>query len=112
MSNAEVSSMETNCSLSIVCSKIIHCKDVAVNIMFTHDKQDYSCRLLYLSVGNLKKFEKKLKMDQFFVALNTISFLSFKQIFDAAIALDGRPIDFKVFQSVLGLFIFCLRLVS
>ena len=64
--------------------------------MFTHGKQDYSCRLLYLSVGNLKKFEKKLKMDQFFVALNTISFLSFKQIFDAVNALDGRPIDFKV----------------
>ena len=33
-------------------------------------------------------------------------------MFDAVIALDGRPIDFKVFQSSLGLGIFCLRLVS
>ena len=51
-------------------------------------------------------------MEQFFVALNTISFLPFKQIFDAATALDGRPIDFDVFQSSLGLLIFCLRLVT
>ena len=50
-------------------------------------------------------------MEQFFVALNTISFLSFKQMFVAVTALDGRPIDFKVFQSSLGSFIFCLRLV-
>ena len=50
-------------------------------------------------------------MKQFFVALNTISFLSFKQMFDVT-ALDGRPIDFKVFQSSLTLFIFCQRLVS
>ena len=46
------------------------------------------------------------------MALNTISFLSFKQMFDAVTALGGRPIDLKVFQSSLGLFIFCLRLVS
>ena len=51
-------------------------------------------------------------MEQFFVALNIISFLSVKQMFDAVNALDGsRLIDFKVFQSSLGLFIFCLRLV-
>ena len=31
---------------------------------------------------------------------------------DADAALDGKPIDFKVFQSSLGLFIFCLRLIS
>ena len=38
--------------------------------------------------------------------------LSFKQMFDAHAALDGKPIDIKVFQSSLGLFIFCLRLIS
>ena len=37
-------------------------------------------------------------MKQFFVALNTISFLSFKQMLEAVTALDGKPIDFKVFQ--------------
>ena len=31
---------------------------------------------------------------------------------EADAALDGKPIDFKVFQSSLGLFIFCLRVVS
>ena len=41
--------------------------------------------------------------------LNTISFLSFKQMLDAVLALDGKPIYFKVFQSSLGLFVFCLR---
>ena len=46
------------------------------------------------------------------MALNTISSLSFKQMLDAVTALDGRPIDFKVFQSSLGSFIFYLRLVS
>ena len=51
-------------------------------------------------------------MEQFFVALNTILFLSFKQMLDAITALDDKPMDFKVFQSSLGLFIFCLRLVS
>ena len=51
-------------------------------------------------------------MDQFFVSLKTISFLSLKQMFDADADLDGKPIDFKVFQSSLGLFIFCLRLIS
>ena len=30
-------------------------------------------------------------MEQFFVALNTILFLSFKQMFDAVTVLDGRP---------------------
>ena len=59
------------------------------------------------------RLEKKLlEMWQLFVLLKTISFLSFKQMFDAHAALDGKPIDFKVFQSSLGLFIFCLRLIS
>ena len=58
--------------------------------------------------GRLEK--QFLKMEQFFVALNAI--LSFKQMFDVVTALDGRPTDFKVFQSSLGLLIFCLRLVS
>ena len=31
---------------------------------------------------------------------------------DAVTTLDGKPIDFKILQSSLGLFIFCLRLVS
>ena len=31
---------------------------------------------------------------------------------DTVVALDGRPVDFKIFQSSLGLFIFCLRWVS
>ena len=54
------------------------------------------------------RLEKKLlKMEQFFLLLKKISFLSFKQMFDADAALDGKPIDFKVFQSSLGLFIFC-----
>ena len=59
------------------------------------------------------RLEKKLlKMEQFFVSLKTISFLSFKQMFDGDTALDGKPIDFKVFQSSLGLFIFSLMLIS
>ena len=45
-------------------------------------------------------------MEQFFEALNNISFLLFKQMFDAVTALDGRPIDFNVFQSSLSLFFF------
>ena len=54
------------------------------------------------------RLEKKLlKMEQFFLLLKKISFLSFKQMFDADAALDGKPVDFKVFQSSLGLFIFC-----
>ena len=52
-----------------------------------------------------------LKMEQFFVSLKTISFLTFKQMFDADAALDGKPIDFKIFQNSLGLFIFCSRLI-
>ena len=51
-------------------------------------------------------------MEQFFELLKTISFLSLKQMFDPDAALDGNPINFKVFQSSLGLFIFCLRLIS
>ena len=51
-------------------------------------------------------------MENFFVTLNTISFLSFKEMLDAATSLDGIPMDFKVFQSFLSLVIFCLRLVS
>ena len=31
---------------------------------------------------------------------------------DAITALDGKPMDFKVFQSSLVLFIFCLKLAS
>ena len=31
---------------------------------------------------------------------------------DVFTALDGRAIDFKTFQCSLGLFTFCLRLVS
>ena len=38
-------------------------------------------------------------METFFVSSKTISFLSFQQIFDADAALDGKPMDFKVFQS-------------
>ena len=41
-----------------------------------------------------------------------ISFLYFKQIFNADPALDGKLMDFEVFQSCLGLFIFYLRLIS
>ena len=33
-------------------------------------------------------------------------------MFNADAALDGKPIDFKVFESCLGLFIFYLRLIS
>ena len=51
-------------------------------------------------------------MEQFFVALKTISFLSFKQMLAAVTALDGKAIDFKVFQCSLGLFSFCLGLAS
>ena len=46
------------------------------------------------------------------MVVNTVLFLSFKQMLDAATALGGRPIDFNVFQSSLGLFIVCLRLIS
>ena len=49
-------------------------------------------------------------MEQFFVALNTILFLSFKQMLDAITALDDKPMDFKVFQSSLGLFIFLSKI--
>ena len=45
-------------------------------------------------------------MKQFFVALNAITFLFFKQMLEAVTALDGNPIDFRAFQSSLGLFIF------
>ena len=38
-------------------------------------------------------------MEQFFVALNTISFLSFKQMLDAVTASHDKAIDFKVFES-------------
>ena len=37
-------------------------------------------------------------MKQFFGLLKTNSFLFFKQMLDADAALDGKPIDFKVFQ--------------
>ena len=49
-------------------------------------------------------------MEQFFVALNTILFSSFKQMLDAITALDDKPMDFKVFQSSLGLFIFLSKI--
>ena len=60
-----------------------------------------------LGEGGSAKLEKNnFKDEAVFVALNTISFLSFKQILDAVIALDDKPMDFKVFQSSLGLFNF------
>ena len=31
---------------------------------------------------------------------------------DGVTILDHKPMDFKIFQSLLGLFVFCLRLVS
>ena len=46
------------------------------------------------------------------MALNTISFLPFEQMLDPFTALDGKLVDFNVFQSSLCLFVFCLRLVS
>ena len=45
---------------------------------------------------------KKLKME-LFVVLKTNSSLSFKQMLDAV--TDGKPMDFKVFQSSLGFFL-------
>ena len=36
-------------------------------------------------------------MEQFFVLLKTISFLSLKQMFDTDVALDGKPIYFPKF---------------
>ena len=49
------------------------------------------------------RLEKKfLEMDQFFVSSKAISFLSFKQMSDADVALDGNTMDFKAFQSSLG----------
>ena len=50
-------------------------------------------------------------MEQLFVSLKAISFLSFKKLFDIHAALDGRLIDFKIFQSSLGLFILGLKLI-
>ena len=38
-------------------------------------------------------------MEQFFVSIKTISFLSFKQIFDVDAALDGKSVDFKVYSN-------------
>ena len=59
------------------------------------------------------RLEKKvLKIEQFFVSLKAISFPSFKQMFDADAALDGKPIGFKAFQSFSGLLIFRLRLIQ
>ena len=53
-----------------------------------------------LDIKFCAKFKKYfLKMEQFFVALNTISFLSFKQMLDAVTALDNKAINFKVFES-------------
>ena len=51
-------------------------------------------------------------MEQFFVSLKAISFLPFKEMFNADAALGGKPTDFQIFQSSLGLFIFCLRFIS
>ena len=59
--------------------------------------------------GRLEK--KSLEMEQLFVLLKAMSFLSFKKMFDTHAALNGRLIDFKIFQSSLGLFIFCLKLI-
>ena len=42
------------------------------------------------SCSRLKK--KFLKMEQFFVLTKNISFLSFKQMFDADAALDSEPV--------------------
>ena len=36
-------------------------------------------------------------MEQFFVLLKTISFLSLKQMFDTDVTLDGKPIYFPKF---------------
>ena len=53
-----------------------------------------------LDIKICARFKKYfLKMEQFFVALNTISFLSFKQMLDAVTALHDKAIDFKVFES-------------
>ena len=52
------------------------------------------------------------EMEQFFASLKTISPLSPKHTPDADAALDGKLIDFKIFQSSIGLFIFRLKLVS
>ena len=49
---------------------------------------------------------KLLKMKQFFIIWKIISFLSYKQMFDADVALDGNYIDFKVFQSSFSSFTF------
>ena len=57
-------------------------------------------------------FCKTSKIKHFFVALYTVSFLFFTPMLDAVTALDGKPMDFKVFQNFLGLFISCLRSVS
>ena len=48
-------------------------------------------------------------MEQFFVLLKTISFLSFKQMFDGDTALDGKPIDFKVFAKFFRFIYFLLK---
>ena len=54
-----------------------------------------------------------LKMEQFFVALKTLfHFCLLKQMLDAVTALDVKSVDFKVSQSSLSLFIFCLRSAS
>ena len=56
--------------------------------------------------------KKPLKMEQFFASLKTISPLSLKHTPDTDAALDGKLMDFKIFQSSIGLFIFRLKLVS
>ena len=49
------------------------------------------------------------KIEEFFVTLNTISFLFLKLVLYAVTTLGGKSLDFKVFQNSLDLFIFCVR---
>ena len=49
------------------------------------------------------------KIEEFFVTLNTISFLFLKLMLYAVTTLGGKSLDFKVFQNSLDLFIFCVR---
>ena len=62
--------------------------------------------------GFAQELKNNFKDEEFFVALNTVLFLSFQQMLEAVTTLDGKLVDFKVFQSSLGLFFFCRRLVS
>ena len=69
------------------------------------DSVESFCEGVSLDSKFCTKMEKKLlKMEQFFCIVK--NYFLFKQMFNVDAVLDGKPIDYKVHQS-LGAFSFC-----